>query len=299
MRLLDGIQSALAPRSDVAAGIASLAWWLFAGAAVIFVAVFALTWLAASSRPRWLATERAIVVLGVVVPVLALAVLLVGSLSIAAAGARPASLRIGIEGHQWWWRVRYLDAHGALLFETANELRVPVGVPLEITLASADVLHSFWVPNLAGKLDLVPGRVNRLRLVVNTPGTFRGQCAEYCGGQHAHMGLYVVALAPDEFERWRARQRQPAAHANATFAARCSACHTIRGTSAQGTRGPDLTHIGSRLAIGAALLPRNTGTLAAWIATNQHLKPGNLMPSFADLGTDELMALARYLDALD
>jgi cytochrome c oxidase subunit 2 len=195
-------------------------------------------------------------------------------------------------GEQWWWRVRYAG------FETANEIRVPVGRPVVLELKSADVIHSFWVPVLAGKLDMIPGRTNVLRVRADRAGEFRGQCAEYCGGPHAFMALYVVALEEKSFEKWAESQRQPSDKANPLFVSRCGACHTVRGTAAAGTRGPDLTHIGSRLSIGAGLLPNNTGALAAWIASSQHLKPGNLMPSFEDFSGQELRELAAYLEGL-
>jgi len=169
---------------------------------------------------------------------------------------------------------------------------------VELSLVSADVIHSFWVPSLAGKVDLLPGRSTRLHLTADRPGVYRGQCAEYCGGPHAKMAFHVIAETPEGFEAWRKNQRRPAAAGNALFAARCATCHTVRGTSAAGTLGPDLTHVGSRMSLGAGTLPNNEGTLAGWIASSQHIKPGNLMPSFKDLTGEELRALAIYLEAL-
>jgi cytochrome c oxidase subunit 2 len=154
------------------------------------------------------------------------------------------------------------------------------------------------VPVLAGKLDMIPGRSNRLRLRAERPGEFRGQCAEYCGGPHALMALFVVAQEPAQFEQWLDAQRRPAAQSNDTFVASCGACHTVRGTPAAGVLGPDLTHVGSRLTIGAGLLPNNAGALAGWIASSQHLKPGNLMPEFRHFSGEELQALAGYLERL-
>jgi cytochrome c oxidase subunit II len=194
--------------------------------------------------------------------------------------------------------VHYLDAEGRRDFATANEIRVPVGRPVELQLKSADVLHSFWVPALAGKLDMIPGRTNVLRVRADRAGEFRGQCAEYCGGPHALMALFVVAEDPQRFEEWTQRQRRPAQAANPSFISHCGACHTVRGTAAVGTRGPDLTHVGSRLTIGAGLLPNNAGALAGWIASSQHLKPGNLMPSFEAFSGKELRGLAAYLESL-
>jgi cytochrome c oxidase subunit 2 len=189
---------------------------------------------------------------------------------------------------------------------TANEIRIPAGGIAELTLESADVLHSFSVPNLAGKLDMIPGRVNRLRLQAHTPGTFRGQCAEYCGGPHAKMAFYVIAETPEAFERWRAGQRANAAEpkdalsvqGKALFLSHCVACHTVRGTDGRGTLGPDLTHVGSRHSLAAGILPNNRGTLAGWISASQNLKPGNLMPSMNLFSGTELISLAAYLESL-
>jgi cytochrome c oxidase subunit II len=183
-------------------------------------------------------------------------------------------------------------------FETANEIRIPVGRPVELILRSADVLHSFWVPVLAGKLDMVPGKENRLRVRADRAGQFRGQCAEYCGGPHAQMALYVVALPESEFEAWADRQKAPSRDENRLFLAHCAACHTVRGTPAAGVLGPDLTHVGSRLSIGAGILPNNAGTIGGWIASSQHIKPGNLMPSFEHFSGEELRALSRYVESL-
>jgi cytochrome c oxidase subunit 2 len=289
----------LDPNSPDAAAIAALTWVLVVGAAVVFVATMATVALAFRAPPAWLARERTIVVAGIAVPAAIVIALLAYGVRIAtAADTLPPDVRIELIGHQWWWQVRYLHADGTPDFETANEIRVPVGRRVDIALASADVLHSFWVPQLGGKLDLVPGRVNRVRVSAQRPGVARGQCAEYCGGPHAQMGLVVVASADDEFERWRTAQRAPAASAHALFASRCGVCHAIRGTSAAGMRGPDLTHVASRLAIGAGSLANNPGTLAAWIAASQHIKPGNLMPSFATFDGAQLRDLAGYLAGL-
>jgi cytochrome c oxidase subunit 2 len=294
-----GIQSALHPAGPDAAVIAEITWVLFAGSAAIFVFVMALAAWAVLKPPRWLGRQALIVGGGIAFPAVVLFVLLVYTLVRAnALGAGPPALAVEVTGHQWWWRIAYLTPEGTVDFVSANELRIPVGQPVEIRLRSADVLHSFWVPSLAGKLDLVPGKDNRLTLSASRAGTFRGQCAEYCGGPHAQMAFYVVALEETEFEAWRERQRSPAASSNALFNARCAACHTVRGTAAAGTLGPDLTHVGGRVSLGAGILPNNRGTLAAWIVSSQHLKPGNLMPSFGELDGEELKALAAYVENL-
>jgi cytochrome c oxidase subunit II len=289
------MQSALDPAGPAAALIAEMTWVLFAGGAIIFAGVMALAAYALFSRKRARLSPRALIIGGgIAFPVVVLSALLVYSLvrmSALEAAGEPA-LRIEVTGEQWWWRVRYAE------FETANEIRIPVGQPVELELKSADVIHSFWVPALAGKLDMIPGRTNRLRVQADRPGEFRGQCAEYCGGPHAFMAFFVVALPPDDFEKWAAKQRAPASQANDSFNKHCAACHTIRGTSAAGVRGPELTHVGGRRTIGAALLPMNRGALAGWMASSQHLKPGNLMPSFGMLPGEELNALAAYLEGL-
>jgi cytochrome c oxidase subunit 2 len=308
--LFDGVQSALAPRGPAAAEIAQIAWVLFAGAAVVLAVVLALTAYAVFARRERaarLSPRRLIVGGGIAFPAIVLSALLVWTV----ARGMPAALggealAIEVIGEQWWWRVHYLDADGRRDFATANEIRIPAGRTVELRLASADVVHSFWVPALAGKLDMIPGRTNRLRVRADRPGEFRAQCAEYCGGPHALMALYVLAEPPEAFDRWAAEQRQAAAspaselqqRGRALLLANCATCHTVRGTPAAGRRGPDLTHVGSRRSIGAGLLPANAGTFAAWISSSQHLKPGNLMPSFESFGAEDLRALAAYLESL-
>jgi cytochrome c oxidase subunit 2 len=284
--------------------IAEIAWVLFAGAAVIFTAVMALAAYAVFARRDAAArlSPRALIVGGGIVftSVVLLALLLY---SLARANAlhphTAGALRIEVTGEQWWWRVRYLDAGGGTDFVTANEIRVPVGRPVTLDLKSADVIHSFWVPVLAGKLDMIPGRTNRLTIRADSPGDYRGQCAEYCGGPHGLMALVVVAEPVDAFERWADRQRAPASATHPLFAAHCSACHSVRGTAAAGVLGPDLTHVASRRTLGAGLLPNNRGTLAGWIAGSQDLKPGNHMPSFRQFSGEELRSLAAYLEGLE
>jgi cytochrome c oxidase subunit 2 len=310
--MLGGPQSALDPHGPQAAAAAEIAWVLFTAGAIIFVAVMALALYAAFARrdrARRLSSRWLMVGGGGVFPVVVLSALLVYTL---VRGAMPEadgeiSLRIEVTGEQWWWRVHYLDADGALDFATANEIRIPVVRPVALDLKSADVIHSFWVPALAGKLDMIPGKTNRLRILAQRAGEFRGQCAEYCGGPHAFMAFHVVAEDPQRFAAWAARQREPAqplggalaARGAELFAASCAACHTVRGAAAAGTRGPDLTHVGSRRTIAAGALPNNAGTLAAWIAASQKIKPGNLMPSFREFRGEELRALASYLEGLD
>lgn len=296
------MQSLLNPLGPAAGEIASLAWLLFAGGGAILALVVLLALQAVFAPRAWLARPWFVVAGGVVLPVAVLSALLVYTVrpmrAMGGADARPAALEIEVTAHQWWWRVRYLGSQGQIDFETANEIRIPAGMPVQVHLRSADVIHSFWVPNLAGKVDMVPGRTTRIRLEADNPGTFRGQCAEYCGGPHARMALYVIAEEGARFETWRIAQRTPATRSNEVFASRCAACHAIRGTGASGQLGPDLTHVASRLSLGAGTLRNDATTLSGWIASGQHVKPGNLMPSFEHLPARELQSVAVYLSGL-
>lgn len=306
-------QSVLSPGGSDAEAIATLSWIMFGGATVIFLGLWALAvyahWGGETVR-RHLASREFIFVGGVVFPVVTLTALLIYGLTLT--GARIAAteagaLRIEVTGEQWWWRVRYSATVDATEAVTANEIRIPVGRQVEIKLSSADVIHSFWVPNLAGKVDMIPGVVNRIRLRAARTGIYRGQCAEYCGGPHALMAFHVVALEPSQFEEWLARQRQPATaqltpvqkQGESLFLSTgCNACHAIRGTPATGTIGPDLTHAGGRLSIAAATLPNNAESFSRWIRDNQHIKPNNRMPAFGILANDDLAALGAYLEHL-
>lgn len=213
---------------------------------------------------------------------------------------------VTVKGQQWWWQFVYKQDQNQALFQTANELHIPVGRDVRLELESIDVIHSFWVPSLAGKLDLIPGRKNILTMRADRPGIYRGQCAEFCGLQHSHMALMVIAEEKADYERWRMSQAAPAREPTSdealagkdVFTARqCAACHTIRGTPAVGTSGPDLTHVGARQMIGAGLLETTRGSLAAWIADPQTLKPGNNMP-LVPLTSDELRQVSAYLEGL-
>jgi len=211
------------------------------------------------------------------------------------------AVEVELVGHRWWWEVRYAGSG----FATANEIRVPVGKEVRVTLRSDDVIHSFWVPNLHGKMDLVPGQTNQLVFTADRPGTYRGQCAEFCGQQHAFMALYVLAAPEQEIGRWRERQSRPAAEpasdsekrGRQVFADNCAVCHAIRGFKEEGKIGPDLTHVVSRLSIGAGRLPNSRGNRAGWITDAPTLKPGVYMPRFA-LPPEDLQALLDYIDKL-
>lgn len=299
------LQSALDPQGVEAAGIAHIAFILFAGGGLIFLAVLILTALALSSTHRWLGSTRLVIAGGIVFPLVTLSALLLYTLpaSPRIGSERPADVLVEIVGHQWWWRIEYLTAQGAPDFATANELHLPRGAVVELRLRSADVLHSFWVPSLAGKLDMIPGRENRLRMVADRLGTFRGQCAEYCGGPHAQMALLVRVEPPVEFAAWLEAQRKPQSAAGSRpegrrlFLEYCASCHTVRGIGAKGELGPDLTHFAGRLSLGAGILPIDAATLPGWIAGSQHLKPGNLMPEFS-LTNPEMRELVDYLRSL-
>jgi cytochrome c oxidase subunit 2 len=218
----------------------------------------------------------------------------------------PDALRIQVTGNQWWWDVQYVTANPSLRVTTANEIHIPVGRPVRFDLLSTDVIHSLWIPNLQGKIDLVPGRMNELWLRADTAGVYRGQCAEYCGLEHAKMALVVVAEAPDDFERWLAGNRAPAPAPvtpgqqqgkEVVERGPCAMCHNITGTSAGGRSAPDLTHIASRSTLGAGTLPNTRGHLAGWIADPQAIKPGNRMPP-PGLSGAELQAVLAYLESL-
>ncbi len=223
----------------------------------------------------------------------------------AQAAAAPA-LEIEIVANQWWWDVRYLSSDPSRTIRTANELHLPVGVPVRITLKSNDVIHSFWVPNLAGKQDLIPGRITDLSLRPLREGIYRGQCAEFCGLQHAHMALDVTVESPAEFARWQQRQgqlppapRTPLQQAGYAYVTtrECASCHNISGTPASGQIAPDLTHFASRRSIAAGTFPMTRGHLYAWIADPQTAKPGNNMP-YIGLSPEELHAIVAYLETL-
>jgi cytochrome c oxidase subunit II len=307
--VLHGMQSALHPQGGDAEVIAEIAWVLFAGGAAIFAAVMGLAayaLVARRERSARLSGTGLVVAGGIVFPAVTLAVLLGYSLwraSALAVTGQGEALRIEVTGEQWWWRVHYLDGSDRVDFATANEIHIPAGRPVDLVLKSADVIHSFWVPSLAGKLDMVPGKVNRMRIAAAQPGRFRGQCAEYCGGPHGFMAFYVVAHAPDQYEAWAAGQRAPArasgpARGREIFERHCAACHEVRGIASRGTRGPDLTHVASRETLGAGRVPLDSAAMIQWITASQRLKPGNLMPEFRHFSRDELEALAAFMAEL-
>jgi cytochrome c oxidase subunit II len=277
-----------------------------AGAIWVLVTVLALHAMRAH-RERW--TDRAglwlIVGGGVVLPLLVLsALLLVGmpELSRQLTAAPSGSLRVHVSGEQWWWRVSY-EQPGRPAIALANELRLPRGQPIEVILSSVDVIHSFWVPSLAGKMDMIPGRVTRVLLEPERIGVYRGVCAEYCGASHARMGFVVEVMEPPAFSAWLAAQAQPAGTAASPGSrvfdsSGCAACHAVRGTGAAASIGPDLTHVGSRLSLAGGALPNTIEHMERWLANPAAIKPGALMPPFGSLSAADLRALAVYMKDL-
>lgn len=306
-------QSAFAPTGAEAERINVLFWVMTIAGSLILVGVIVLSAVAICGRETLrarLSGERFIKGAGIAFPVVVLSMLLVYGFVILGAGASaPPSdneIRFAIRGEQWWWRVTYFDADGNS-FESANELHVPVGQPVRLELTTADVIHSFWAPRLAGKLDMIPGRINVLTITATEEGISRGQCAEYCGGAHAFMSFHVVAQTPEDFEKWMAKESGPAVKNESERAARgrelfldagCGGCHTIRGTAAAGAIGPDLTHVGGRHSLAAATLPNSAAAFADWISNNQHIKPENKMPPYNIFTQSQLEDLALYLESL-
>lgn len=230
-------------------------------------------------------------------------------LSLSALSRTPENLSpvtLEVIGHQWWWELRYHDGDPAQDFATANEIHIPVGQAVRVVLRSADVIHSFWIPQLAGKTDLIPGQINETWLHADREGVYRGQCGEFCGKQHAHMALLVIAEPQEKFDRWRNGQLQstPAAtgleakHDEQAFVQKCGACHAVRGTTANGVYGPNLSHLASRTTIAAGALPNTQNNLSAWIADPQKFKPGSLMPPL-ELTEDQENRVVRFLEKKD
>ena len=329
------LQSALGPASPQAAAITRLWWLMFWVSTAVFLIVagalvFAVICGARAARKRRNVSMREIeadsdtiltgaVAAGAATTVFILFVLLVASVRTGRAiGSSPSpggppsgatlpnAVSIDVTGHQFWWEVEYEDATPSRRVTTANEIHVPVGRPVVLKVTSRDVIHSFWVPNLQGKRDLVPGYTTAVWLQADRPAVYRGQCAEFCGRQHAHMAFELVAEPGDQFERWLEAERQPAAEPvgdaesrgrDVLLNSRCVLCHTVRGTRAQARVGPDLTHVARRDKIAAGTLPNARGHLAGWVVNAQQIKPGSQMPPNI-LPADDLQALIAYLESL-
>jgi len=310
------IPNALDPRGPAAANIAQLWWIMFGLGMAVFAGVLLLLLYIVWTRPRhtgnlapnlrapenrhWLWWG------GVIIPAIILSITLfftLRSLIVLAAPPTPPVVTIEVIGRQWWWEVRYPEQN----ITTANEIYIPVGQAVELRLTAADVIHSFWVPELHGKMDMIPGKTNSFWIQADDAGVYRGFCAEFCGLQHAKMQYQVVAVAVDDFNAWLEHQSQPAPALTderirkgqqVFLGSSCVYCHTIQGTNASGNLGPDLTHLASRQTLAAGVLPNNRGSLAGWITNPQHIKPGNLMPP-TNLSGEELQALLDYLATLE
>ncbi len=305
-------QSVLNPKGPEALQLTQLTWLLFAVGTAILVLVVVAIVLAIRGPERLralLASTGTVAWAGVAFPVITLTFLLGYGMwltrAIGIASDDASAPRIEVVGEQWWWRVLY--QHNGTTIAAANEIRIPAGRRVAFTLTSADVIHSFWVPNLGGKVDMIPGRKTHLRLRADQPGVFRGQCAEFCGGPHALMAFEVVVLSEPDFEAWLKGQAAPGEEPTSNegrrgrdlfLAAGCGGCHTVRGTAAAGTIGPDLTHLGSRRSVGLDTLPMTAANIRQFIRDGQHLKPGNPMPPFRIFADADLDAIAVYLTGL-
>jgi len=321
--VIGGVHDVQMPGGAQAQAIVGLWHWLLPICVLVFVAVMIALGLALWRAPR-ASNDTApdiaslskrepkvtrVVIVAVAVSTLLLLVLLAVSVMTDRALAQlplENALHIELTGYQWWWEARYDDPDPSRMFTTANELHVPVGRPVIVTLVGADVIHSFWVPSLAGKKDLIPGRDTTVSFRADRAGVYRGQCAEFCGYQHAKMALFVIADAPDDYARWADRQRAPAAEPSsdearrgrALFLARsCAMCHAINGTSAQARHAPDLTHVASRMTLGAGALENTSSNREAWILDPQQFKPGTNMPP-QNIAPQDLAALSAYLASL-
>jgi cytochrome c oxidase subunit 2 len=311
-----GNQSMFNPQGPVAQSGANLGWFLIALCAAIYLAVMGALAMAIwrhrhdndrlPDTTRRLTRSVTLASAATVVTLVALAVVTFASDRGLNSPSGPGAVTVDVIGHQWWWDFQYRDVSPQDVVASPNELHVPVGVPIVVRASSRDVIHSFWVPNLRPKRDLIPGFITHTWFRADQPGTYRGQCAEFCGHQHARMALQVVAEPMPVFLEWIARQRQPAG-APASEAQRrgrdvfmqgpCVTCHTIRGTEAGSRVGPDLTHVGSRLMLGAGTLPNTRDHLRQWVTNSQVVKPGNRMPpvTLDDASVDALLTYLRSL----
>jgi cytochrome c oxidase subunit 2 len=306
-----GAHSIVDPKGSEADRVAGVWWLMFGLAAAVYVVVAGCILYAATRGRRRRAQSRLqdnwfIWIGGVIVPFLILVVLAVVTVDTTSAlrTSSPGELRIDVVGKLWWWEVRY-PGRGIV---TANEIHIPRGTPIDLHLTSDNVIHSFWVPQLAGKMDTIPGQPNNLEFTADKVGRYQGRCAEFCGLQHAHMGVDVIVDTPADFGRWLARRaRVPLEPASEEAASgqlvfqreACAGCHTIRGTDAQGTIGPDLTDVGSRALLGAGAIENTPQNMRAWIRDAPAIKPGIQMPSFGSLSDRDVAALAAYLESLN
>ena len=303
----DGV---LAPRGSGASTIAGLWWYMFWAGTAVFLGWLAFYGRALSRRDRpeidpdqeRRIQRRFIVGGGIVMPAVVLGSLFVANLYGLNALPRGREVVVDATAYQFWWEFTYPQPG----FVTANELYIPTDTDVRIRMFSEDVIHSFWVPQLGGKLDMVPGHTSELTLRASEPGRYLGECAEFCGIQHANMRCAVVAVPPGEYDAWLASMAQPAPRPDTpgelagydTFMTHCAACHTIRGTPADGRKGPDLTHFAQRTELGAGAAPNDRGHLGGWTVNSQSLKPGNPMPPIP-VEADALLDLLTYLESLE
>ena len=307
--LLAAGQNVLHPHSHAEHEI-NVLWWVMFVASCIGLMLVAflilLGWLRRNrpSLPFGVGERGAtglVIGLGIALPIVLLSTLFFWSdvfviRSTAAPSPRSTALTVRVVGHQWWWEIGYPGTPAV----TANEVHIPVGTRVQVLGTTDDVIHSIWLPELNRKVDVVPGRVNRLLLAANRPGTYQGECSEFCGLQHAHMLLYAIVQPRAQFRAWLKHESQPATAAGNDqlfISAGCGNCHQIRGTSAAGRVGPDLTHVASRLTLAAGTIPNDRAHLEQWIADPQHVKPGNKMPQL-HLSQQDLTALTSYLESL-
>jgi cytochrome c oxidase subunit 2 len=309
-------QSILSTRSRPAHNIALLWWWMLGAAFIVFFGALAMLFVGWLRRKtpglpfvgeREGLTQALVLLFGVGIPLVVLVALfavadvyLVGQTAPPAAGS--TRMTIDVIGHQWWWEVRYPGTSVV----TANEIHIPVDTRINLVATTADVIHSFWVPALNRKIDMIPGRRNRILLEADSPGRYRGQCSQFCGLQHAHMAMWVDAQTPSQYRAWLAAQERPAAEPTSPMEVagkrqfmddQCSSCHQIAGTAADGQIGPNLTHVASRQTLAGAEIPNTPHSLAAWIRNPQAIKPGADMPDLG-LAPRQVAELVAYLDSL-
>jgi cytochrome c oxidase subunit 2 len=307
-----GIQSALDPAGEEATQVFKLFWMMTVGGAAIWAGVVVLSLYASRWKAETISEKAAgqvIIWAGVAFPVTVLAALLGYALWLMPslrpfANHATSTLNVEVVGNQFWWHVIYRRPDRKQVV-SANEIRLPVGERVEFTLRSADMIHSFWIPPLGGKMDMIPGRTNRLSLLATRAGTYRGQCAEFCGTSHASMALPAVAMEPAAFQSWLDARSEPSSglDAGATGAKlfldkKCGDCHRVDGFAARGTAGPDLSHIGSRLTVGAGMMENTVESIARFITHSGSIKPGSKMPAYVHLSDEELSEMSVWLKAL-
>ena len=311
-----GKQSIISDKSPQAHGITVLWWWMLGVAAIVFFGAVALLTIAWFTRrtpglpflgQRENVSQGMVLVFGIAIPLVTLIALfgvsdvyLVRQTS--PPNPRSTSMTVDVTGHQWWWEVRYPGTPAV----TANEIHIPVNTHVNVVATTADVIHSFWVPQLNRKIDMVPGMHNRVLLYSSRTGAFRGQCSQFCGFQHAHMSMYVFVQSRAAFRSWLNNMSRPAARPASPMAragqklfmsAQCASCHQIRGTPAQATVGPDLTHLDNRTTLASATIRNDRAELAAWIRDPQAIKPGDRMPDLG-LSPRQVQQIVAYLESL-